>query len=127
MMHDQPHATMLRMALDGALTGVIMGPNCRTRSVLRHYPVSSSDHGPRPLRKWGGEEFGRVDLTKEEKKKVVEDDTLLWRGLFLYVVSVHVRRTFDKEMAEVLLGVERLQARTTCLKRRLYGGRKNGR
>ena len=105
-MHDQPYATMLRMALDGALNGVIMGPNCRTRSVLRHYPVSSSDHGPRPLRKWGGEEFGRVDLTKEEKKKVVEDDTLLWRGFFLYVVSVHVRRTFDKEMAKVLLGVE---------------------
>ena len=34
-----PYAKLMRAALDGTLKGVIMGPNCRTRSVLRHYPL----------------------------------------------------------------------------------------
>ncbi len=106
MLRDQPYAAMVRMAMDGALDGVIMGPNCRTRSVLRHYRVSSEEHGPRPLRRWGGEEFGLVDLNDEEKKKVMEDDILLWRGLFLYVISVHVRRSLEEKKRDVILAVE---------------------
>lgn len=105
MLQEQPYAAMMRMAMDGALDGVIMGPNCRTRSVLRHYPMSHEEHGPRPLRRWGGEEFGRADLNEAEKKKVLEDDILLWRGLFLYIVSVHVRRSLE-EKKEVMLAVE---------------------
>ena len=106
LLQDQPYAAMLRMALDGSLDGVVMGPNCRTRSVLRHYRISEEEHGPRPLRRWGGEEFGLTDLTESERQKVVEDDVLLWRGLFLYVVSVHVRRSMDQETRKVMLLVE---------------------
>ena len=106
MLQEQPYAAMMRMAMDGALDGVIMGPNCRTRSVLRHYPMSHEEHGPRPLRRWGGEEFGRADLNEAEKKKVLEDDILLWRGLFLYIVSVHVRRSLEEKKKEAMLAVE---------------------
>ena len=39
MLSDQgPYPALVRAALDGTLKGLIMGPNCRTRSVLRHYP-----------------------------------------------------------------------------------------
>ena len=49
---------------------VVGGPNCRTRSVLRHYP---KENAPRPVRGWGGEEFGLSDLSKEQEKQVTED------------------------------------------------------
>ena len=67
------------------------GPNCRTRSVLRHLPISPTHHGPRPLRRWDGEEFGRSDLTKDERKKVEDDDLMLWRAIFVYIVAKHVK------------------------------------
>ena len=35
------------------------GPNCRSRSVLRHYPV-----GSRPVCESHGGEFGRLDATE---------------------------------------------------------------
>ena len=33
------YSILLRAALDGLVKGIITSPNCRTRSVLRHYPL----------------------------------------------------------------------------------------
>ena len=85
--NSKTYAGLLRTALDGALLAVVGGPNCRSRSVLRHYP-----DGPRPVRAWNGEEFGLVDLTISEKLLVQEDDILMWRFVFLVIVSDMARK-----------------------------------
>ena len=41
----------------------IAGPNCRTRSVLRHYP---KENAPRPIRAWNGADYDLSDLTPVE-------------------------------------------------------------
>ena len=117
MVQDEPYTAMLRMAFDGSLKGVVAGPNCRTRSVLRSYPISAEEHGPRPLRRWGGEEFGKKDLNASEKRKVYEDDVMMFRAILLYVIAVHVERTKDKkteqqedEAERVLLALEQPKA-----------------
>ena len=97
---NQPYASLLRAALDDQLNCVIAGPNCRTRSVLRHIPVSQEFHGPRPLRRWDGEEFGIEDLSEEERKKVEDDDVMMWRSLFIYILATHVRRAEKEEGKE---------------------------
>lgn len=66
MLQNSPYDAMLRMALDGQVRGLLAGPNCRTRSVLRHYPMNEHEHGPRPVRAWGGEEFGKKDRFGEQ-------------------------------------------------------------
>ena len=38
------------------------------------------------MRSWGGEEFGLKDLSDSERQQVHEDDVLLWRFLFLWMV-----------------------------------------
>ena len=58
------YAGLLRAALQDRIDAVIAGPNCRTRSVLRHYP---RENAPRPVRAWKGEEHGLADLTPAEK------------------------------------------------------------
>ena len=83
---------LLRAAVEGKLNCILGGPNCRTRSVLRHFPVPGVPTAPRPVRRWGGEEFGVEDMTVEEKTKVVEDDVMLWRMIFLMVVASQVRK-----------------------------------
>ena len=79
---SKAYSGVLRTALNGALWGIVGGPNCRSRSVLRHYPG-----GPRPVRSWNGGEFGRSDATEAEMKLAEEDDILLWRMVFLAIVS----------------------------------------
>ena len=37
MVRGPLYGTLLRLAQDGRLAAVVGGPNCRTRSVLRHY------------------------------------------------------------------------------------------
>ncbi len=107
---DQPYASLLRAALDNQVDSVLAGPNCRTRSVLRHYPISQNHHGPRPLRKWGGEEFGLKDLEEDERKKIEDDDLMMWRAIFIYIVAKHVRRAEEgqeqKKKKEVRLMIE---------------------
>ena len=49
------------------------------------------------MRRWGGEEFGIVDATSEEKKKLWEDDLLLWRMIFLQMVSTYLKRARQQE------------------------------
>jgi len=87
------YAMLLRMAMNGWVRGVVGGPNCRTRSVLRHIPLSSHDHGPRPLRSWEeGQEWGRKDLSPQEAEKVMQDDVLMLRFLLLFIVAEEVRK-----------------------------------
>lgn len=76
--------------LEGRLKGIVVSPNCRTRSVLRHYPVEGREDYPKPVRSWGGEEYGKKVLTEEKRKAVEEDDILLWRLVFLGMVARYV-------------------------------------
>ena len=94
-----PYSGLLRAVWEDKLLGLIGGPNCRTRSVLRRYPVKG-EAPPRPVRRWGGEEFGIEDATPEEWRKILEDDLLLWRMIFLAVVSKQLKkaRRIPKEM-----------------------------
>ena len=86
-----PYRSLLRGALDGNLLAVIAGPNCRTRSVLRHYPLPIPGGGPRPVRSWE-EPWGKSTNTKEEQRQVEEDDILMWRSLMLFIVSEEIRK-----------------------------------
>ena len=92
MMSDAgPYPALLRAVLEDKLLGLIGGPNCRSRSVLRHYPVEGEDP-PRPIRRWGHEEFGIDDATEAERKKLYEDDVMMWRMIFLGIVSQQLRK-----------------------------------
>ena len=90
ILNTGPYAGLLRAVWEGKLLGLVGGPNCRTRSVLRHRQVEWTD--ARPLRRWGGEEFGIVDASPEEKEKLKEDDQLLWRMIFLAALDTYLRR-----------------------------------
>ena len=59
------YPSLLRAALEGKLKAVLGGPNCRTRSVLRHYPIEGNPQAPRPVREWDGGEFGKKDLSPQ--------------------------------------------------------------
>ena len=84
---------LLRMALNGWLKMVLGGPNCRTRSVLRHRPLGEKEWGPRPLRSWQeGQEWGGKDLTEKERQKVQEDDILMLRMIMLFVIAEEIRK-----------------------------------
>ena len=87
-----PYKGLLRAAMDGKLDAVLGGPNCRTRSVLRHRPIPGNPDAPRPIRRWGGEEYGIAEATDEELKKIQDDDVLAWRQVFLFMVATYVRR-----------------------------------
>ena len=96
------YPTLLRAALDGMVQAWIGGPPCRTRSMLRHLPVNGGT-GPRPLRAWDGEEFGKRDLNMNEKEQVEGDDILMWRFLLLYVVSDTVRKVKEEKPTKLLM------------------------
>lgn len=96
------YSTLLRAALDGLVKAVITSPNCRTRSVLRHYPLPQG--GPRPVRTWE-EPWGKSDLKDDEKKITKEDDILMWRSLMIYIVSAEINKMFSTGL-EVKLGLE---------------------
>ena len=108
MLDDEngPFASLLRSALDGSLLGIVMGPNCRTRSVLRHYPLAIPGGGPRPFRSWD-QPWGKSGNTPEEQRKVEDDDVLLWRGLMLFIIREEVRKTLHSDKIPVTrLGLE---------------------
>eukprot|EP00434_Breviolum_minutum_P003898 symbB.v1.2.003425.t1/scaffold183.1/size281544/9 len=102
------YSALLRASLDGMIDAVISSPNCRTRSVLRHYPIEGvPGGGPRPLRTWQ-EPFGKEDLSEEERSKVEEDDLMMWRSIMLYIVTSEVRRALPQKFGkkDVKLGLE---------------------
>ena len=49
--------------------------------------------------------FGIEDATEEEQKKLNADDILMWRCVFLYMVTVYMRRA-RKIDAEVVFALE---------------------
>ena len=81
------YSDLMCAVMHDKIEAVVGGPNCRTRSVLRHRPKANV---PRPVRAWGGEEFGLKDLTKEEEQ-VTQDDILMWRFVFLWMVATYMR------------------------------------
>ena len=91
--NDGIYGGLLRTAVEGSLLGVLGGPNCRTRSVLRHYPIEGCPDAPRPVRSWKDDQvYGLHQLSAEEQEKVREDDLLLWRMIFLYMVASYVHK-----------------------------------
>ena len=87
-----PYPSLMRAALEGKLLAVVRGPNCRSRSVLRHYEIPGQPNCPRPLREWGGGEYGKEGLTAAEISILHEDDVLLWRMVFLAMVSNYIKK-----------------------------------
>ena len=63
---------------------IAAGPNCRTRSVPRHYP---KENAPRPIRGWNGVQHGLPDLIPAGEQQLEEDDVLMWRCIFLWMVA----------------------------------------
>ena len=80
-------AVLLRLALDGCIDGVVGGPNCRTRSVLRHHDRPGFARPSRSV----SHPWGYPDLTEAERRKVNDDDVLMFRMLLLYVVAQMTR------------------------------------
>ena len=74
------YQALLRTALGGAMAALVSGPNCRTRSVLRHFERPGA---PR------------------EKMKVREDDILMWRMLFLGEVARYRRMASHEDGVQV--------------------------
>ena len=99
MIGESPtYAGLLGAALRGLVLAVVGGPNCRTRSVLRHY-----EPGPRPLRTWEYP-FGIPSLTVQELEQVHQDDVMMWRMIFLHTVAAFGRRSVaPKEEVPFLL------------------------
>ena len=56
------------------------------------------------VRAWNGGEYGKEDLTEREERMVQEDDILLWRQVFLFIIGTYARRAHgqDRQMAFVL-------------------------
>ena len=105
LLEEKPFSGLLRAAVEGKLEAVAGGPNCRTRSVLRHYPIPDVEDYPKPLRSWDeGQQYGLKDLSFEDRQKVEGDDVLMWRMIFLYMVATYVRRAqgVEKRVAFVL-------------------------
>lgn len=107
MTSDQPYSTLLSQGSVGQSDQLsccrpqLPNPSC----AIRHIPLSPTYHGPRPSRRWDEEEFGR-----EEKRKVEDDNLMLWRAIFVYVVAKHVRKAEEgreaKEKREVRMMIE---------------------
>jgi hypothetical protein len=99
-----PYSGLIRAALEGKLNAIVSAPNCRTRSILRHIPIPGDASAPRPISRWGGEEYGIKDITEAEKKMLQADDILMWRVIFLYVVASSMAKA--RRLPEVLFTME---------------------
>ena len=53
MADDGMFAILLRMCMDGWVDGILGGPNCRTRSTLRHQPQRMPGHSRTTTYPWG--------------------------------------------------------------------------
>ena len=77
------YPALLRAGLDGQLDTIVGGPNCRRKSVLKYYekigfpgPFQTVEHP-----------FGLDSLSPEEKRKVFEDDIMMYRIIMLYIMA----------------------------------------
>eukprot|EP00438_Fugacium_kawagutii_P016096 Skav225959 [mRNA] locus=scaffold6030:76316:83572:- [translate_table: standard] len=106
MMKDRGvYSGLLRAALEGKILAVVGGPNCRSRSILRHYPVEGRPDAPRPIRCWNGGEYGMDGITDEEKSIIYEDDVMLWRMWFIFIVAHQVNQAMSNQ-GEVKVSME---------------------
>jgi len=84
-----PYAALIRAALENKLLAIIGGPNCRSRSVSRPCEVwgtklsttSQVLGGRRIWNQWA----------EAEKAMIQKDDILLWRMIFLAMVSNYIK------------------------------------
>ena len=84
-----PYAALIRAALQNKLLAIVGGPNCQSRSV---FPMRCGEPNcPRPVRSWGGGEYGISGRTEAEKAMIQEDDILLWRMIFPAMVSNYIK------------------------------------
>lgn len=97
------YPALLRAAMSGMVKGVVGGPNCRNRSVLRHYPIPGNPQAPRPVRAWNGDEFGAAHNTEQEQNLVTEGDILMWRMLMIYMVAQYAGRARGRDQLVHLL------------------------
>ena len=122
---SQVYPSLLRAALEGKLKAILGGPNCRTRSVLRHFPVEGNPDAPRPVREWGGGEFGKAGLTPKEEAQVRDDDLLLWRMIYLYMVAHYMAQA--RGLPKVHFALEQPHLHTaTCQKQSVSGTLRSG-
>ena len=83
---------LLRAAMDNKLLALLGGPNCRTRSVLRHRPIEGQPDCPKPVRSWKDNQiYGLHHLDPEERRKVEEDDVMCWRMIFVFMVAYSLK------------------------------------
>ena len=83
---------LIRAAFEDKISSIVAGPNCRTRSLLRHVPVPGQPNAPRPIRRCTGEEFRVADATEEETQKLHANDIMMLRCIFLFMLSTYMRR-----------------------------------
>ena len=91
MVEGPLYGELLAMAFDGQFSAILGGPNCRTRSRLRHIKIPGLNL-PKPVRSWGDGEWGKEGISPEELQKCQEDDVMLLRLVTLYVISEEVRK-----------------------------------
>ena len=90
MVEGDLYSELLYMALTGQVGAVVGGPNCRTRSILRHKPVEGM---PGPPRSWeNGQQWGKTHLSGEERRKCFEDDVMMMRLVMLFIVAEETRK-----------------------------------
>ena len=94
MCGEDLYAELMHLACEGQIAAVLGGPNCRTRSKLRHL---ERDGLPGPSRTWNGGEWGHEKLSPLEKAKCHQDDVMLLRMVMLFVVAEEVRKASQKQ------------------------------
>ena len=95
MINGPLYGELLEMVIQGEVEAVVMSPNCRTRSKLRHYEVPGVNL-PGPARQWHGGEWGELNDSEKERVKCWEDDVMMFRGFMLYIVAQEVRKASRK-------------------------------
>ena len=85
VLEDRNFQELLMKAAEGDLVGILGGPNCRTWSILRHFP---KDNFPDPVRmRQGLGVWGKEGLATEEQEDTDNDSLLLLRMLLLHMVA----------------------------------------
>ena len=102
MADDGIFSTLLKMAMDGMIDGIIGGPNCRTRSALRHQPHETMPGPSRTVaHPWGLPENSDV-----ERARCYIDDVLLYRMILLQVVARAEPQGHSRSEGEVPVGAD---------------------
>ena len=90
MVEGPLYAELMHLAVTGQLGAIIGGPNCRTRSRLRHIPREGF---PGPVRSWeDGQQWGLSGASQEERKKCYQDDLMMLRLIMLFLVAEETRK-----------------------------------